>query len=78
MQGRIVFFVASRGHHSDIGGIAPGSMPPMSRSLAEEGAAFRAFKIVRGGQFQARASRCLKHDKGCTQLASTAVSLVRV
>ena len=33
---RIVFFVASRGHHADIAGIAPGSMPPHSKSLAEE------------------------------------------
>jgi N-methylhydantoinase B/oxoprolinase/acetone carboxylase alpha subunit len=29
--GKIVFFVASRGHHADIGGIAPGSMPPLSK-----------------------------------------------
>lgn len=50
--GRIVFFVASRGHHADIGGIAPGSMPPLSKSLAEEGAAIVAFKLVEGGQFQ--------------------------
>ena len=35
-----VFFVASRGHHADIGGITPGSMPPHSRILAEEGAVF--------------------------------------
>lgn len=32
-----VFYVASRGHHADIGGISPGSMPPFSRSLVEEG-----------------------------------------
>eukprot|EP00041_Stephanoeca_diplocostata_P036140 m.1304076 g.1304076 ORF g.1304076 m.1304076 type:complete len:95 (-) comp24810_c0_seq39:1835-2119(-) len=32
-----VFFVASRGHHADIGGITPGSMPPNSTSLNEEG-----------------------------------------
>jgi 5-oxoprolinase (ATP-hydrolysing) len=50
--GRIVFFVASRGHHADIGGIAPGSMPPTSKSLREEGAAIVAFKLVQGGEFQ--------------------------
>ena len=47
----IVFFVASRGHHADIGGIAPGSMPPHSKRLAEEGAAIVAFKLVREGRF---------------------------
>lgn len=46
------FFVASRGHHADIGGIAPGSMPPNSTTLAEEGAAFTSFKIVQNGVFQ--------------------------
>ncbi|KAG5187249.1 Hydantoinase B/oxoprolinase-domain-containing protein [Tribonema minus] len=45
------FFVASRGHHADVGGIAPGSMPPLSKSLAEEGAAIVAFKLVEGGVF---------------------------
>jgi 5-oxoprolinase (ATP-hydrolysing) len=51
-QQKIVFFVASRGHHSDIGGIAPGSMPPMSKTLVEEGAAIVAFKLVQHGVFQ--------------------------
>jgi 5-oxoprolinase (ATP-hydrolysing) len=50
--GSIEFFVASRGHHADIGGIAPGSMPPGSTSLVEEGAAIIACKLVEGGQFQ--------------------------
>ena len=37
-QGReILFYVGSRGHHADIGGITPGSMPPFSTSLDEEG-----------------------------------------
>ena len=48
---RPVFFVASRGHHADIGGITPGSMPPHSKSLAEEGAAFKSFLLVNGGDF---------------------------
>ena len=51
-DGKIVFFVASRGHHADIGGIAPGSMPPLSKTLAEEGAAIVAFKLVENGKFQ--------------------------
>lgn len=46
-----VFFVASRGHHADIGGISPGSMPPHSKSLSEEGAAFKSFMLVNEGIF---------------------------
>jgi 5-oxoprolinase (ATP-hydrolysing) len=48
--GRLCFFTASRGHHADVGGITPGSMPPFSRSLDEEGVVFRAVRIVRDGQ----------------------------
>ncbi len=47
-----VFFVANRGHHADIGGISPGSMPPHSKHLWEEGARFKSFKIVDGGVFK--------------------------
>lgn len=47
-----IFFVASRGHHADIGGITPGSMPPHSTSLAQEGAAFKSFLIIENGVFQ--------------------------
>uniref|UniRef100_A0A8C4NR60 5-oxoprolinase, ATP-hydrolysing n=1 Tax=Dicentrarchus labrax TaxID=13489 RepID=A0A8C4NR60_DICLA len=50
-----VFFVASRGHHADIGGITPGSMPPHSTSLQQEGAVFTSFKLVTGGVFQEKA-----------------------
>ncbi|XP_074550133.1 5-oxoprolinase [Halichoeres trimaculatus] len=50
-----VFFVASRGHHADIGGITPGSMPPHSTSLQQEGAVFTSFKLVTGGVFQEEA-----------------------
>ncbi|KAK4489138.1 hypothetical protein RD792_004932 [Penstemon davidsonii] len=51
-NGKLVFFVASRGHHAEIGGITPGSMPPFSKSIWEEGAAIKAFKLVEKGQFQ--------------------------
>ncbi|XP_054983894.1 5-oxoprolinase isoform X2 [Sorex araneus] len=51
-QSRPVFYVASRGHHADIGGITPGSMPPHSTSLEQEGAVFLSFKLVQGGVFQ--------------------------
>ncbi|KAE8421257.1 Hydantoinase B/oxoprolinase-domain-containing protein [Aspergillus pseudocaelatus] len=47
----IVFWVASRGHHADVGGILPGSMPPMSKLLSEEGAIFNSHLLVRGGHF---------------------------
>ncbi|CAK9794957.1 OPLAH [Anthophora quadrimaculata] len=47
-----VFFVASRGHHADIGGITPGSMPPHSTSLLQEGAAFKSFLLVHKGVFR--------------------------
>lgn len=47
----IIFFTASRGHHADIGGILPGSMPPTSTNIFEEGAHIVSFKIVRDGMF---------------------------
>lgn len=46
-----MFFVASRGHHADIGGITPGSMPPHSKLLSEEGATFKSFLLVQQGRF---------------------------
>jgi 5-oxoprolinase (ATP-hydrolysing) len=42
------FFVASRAHHADIGGMTPGSMPPFSRHIEEEGALFECFQLVGG------------------------------
>jgi 5-oxoprolinase (ATP-hydrolysing) len=47
----ILFYVASRGHHADIGGITPGSMPPDSRNVAEEGVLIDNFKMVDQGRF---------------------------
>jgi 5-oxoprolinase (ATP-hydrolysing) len=44
----ILFYVGSRGHHADIGGITPGSMPPFSGHLDEEGVLFTNFKLVEG------------------------------
>ncbi|CAB4056917.1 OPLAH [Lepeophtheirus salmonis] len=46
-----VFFTANRGHHADIGGSTPGSMPPHSKFLIEEGAQFMSFKLVQNGRF---------------------------
>ena len=49
--GEILFYVGSRGHHADIGGITPGSMPPRSRILTEEGVLLDNFKLVSKGRF---------------------------
>lgn len=49
VSGELIFLTASRAHHSEIGGIVPGSMPPFSKSLAEEGVLIRCFKLVDGG-----------------------------
>ncbi len=51
-DGKPAFFVANRGHHADIGGITPGSMPPFSTHLDEEGACIKTFKLVENGLFQ--------------------------
>ncbi|HEY1784333.1 MAG TPA: hydantoinase B/oxoprolinase family protein, partial [Pirellulales bacterium] len=48
-HGELRFFTASRAHHAEIGGIAPGSMPPDSRNLAEEGVVIRNFRLFTAG-----------------------------
>ncbi|MEP6966756.1 MAG: hydantoinase B/oxoprolinase family protein [Pseudomonadota bacterium] len=45
------FFVAARGHHADVGGTQPGSMPPFSRVIDEEGVLLDALPILRDGRF---------------------------
>ena len=47
-----LFYVASRGHHADIGGITPGSMPPDSQTVEEEGVLFDNFQLVDRGHFR--------------------------
>ena len=49
---KALFYVASRGHHADIGGITPGSMPPNSKSVEEEGILIDNFKLVNKGIFR--------------------------
>lgn len=56
---RILFFVGSRGHHADIGGLTPGSMPPNSRTVQEEGVLFTNFQLVREGVFREREARAI-------------------
>jgi 5-oxoprolinase (ATP-hydrolysing) len=48
----VLFYVGSRGHHADIGGITPGSMPPNSTSIEEEGVLFDNFKLLDSGRFR--------------------------
>ena len=48
----ILFWVASRGHHADVGGISPGSMSPMATTIDEEGVLFDNFKIIDRGRFR--------------------------
>ena len=57
VQGNPLFFVASRGHHADIGGITPGSMPPHSSHLEQEGILLDNFKLVDRGVLLAGALR---------------------
>lgn len=52
-----LFFVASRGHQADIGGITPGSMPPHSTTVEEEGILFDNFLLVEEGNFRESAVR---------------------
>jgi 5-oxoprolinase (ATP-hydrolysing) len=55
----ILFHVAARGHHADIGGITPGSMPPHSRTIEEEGILIDDFQLVAAGRFREAALRTL-------------------
>jgi 5-oxoprolinase (ATP-hydrolysing) len=62
----IVFYVASRAHHADIGGILPGSMPPHSRELFQEGATIESEKLVSEGKFNEARMKELLYDLPAT------------
>ncbi|MBI1187093.1 MAG: 5-oxoprolinase, partial [Alphaproteobacteria bacterium] len=53
------FFTAARGHHGDIGGLTPGSMPPHSRSVDDEGVLIETFQLVEAGRLREREARAL-------------------
>ncbi len=55
----ILFFVGSRGHHADVGGTVPGSTPPDSHTLEEEGVVIDDFLLVAKGQFRETEFRAL-------------------
>ncbi|HYB35049.1 MAG TPA: hydantoinase B/oxoprolinase family protein [Mycobacterium sp.] len=56
---RLLFFVAARGHHAEIGGISPGSMPAHSREVNEEGVLFDNWLLVEHGRFREAETRRL-------------------
>jgi len=60
---RIDFFTASRAHHADVGGITPGSMPPGSRDIREEGALVTPTRIVHDGRLDEARVRTLLLDQ---------------
>ncbi|MGB8389644.1 hydantoinase B/oxoprolinase family protein [Mycobacterium sp.] len=55
----VLFFVASRGHHAEIGGITPGSMPANSREIEEEGVLFDNWLLAENGKFREAETRRL-------------------
>ncbi|BCG72522.1 5-oxoprolinase [Mesorhizobium sp. 113-1-2] len=61
-QKKILFWAASRGHHADIGGTAPGSMTPLATTVDEEGVLFDNFRIVDRGKFREKELHALLTD----------------
>ncbi|ENZ82637.1 MULTISPECIES: oxoprolinase family protein [Caulobacter] len=55
----LMFYVAARGHQGDIGGVTPGSMPPTSRTVEEEGVLIENFLLVEDGRFREAETRAL-------------------
>jgi 5-oxoprolinase (ATP-hydrolysing) len=62
LDGKPTFYVGSRGHHADVGGTTPGSMPPFSTRIEEEGVQINNFKLVDKG--------VLRHDEMVALLSS--------
>ena len=56
---RVLFYVASRGHHEDIGGMTPGSMTPKATCIEEEGVYIDGVLLVEGGRFREAETRAL-------------------
>ena len=55
----MLFFTAARGHHTDVGGLTPGSMPPDSRTIHDEGVYIDNWQLVAGGRFREAETRAL-------------------
>ncbi|GIK49422.1 MAG: 5-oxoprolinase [Alphaproteobacteria bacterium] len=58
-EARPAFFTAARGHHADVGGVTPGSMPPDSRTVEDEGVLIESFLLVRDGRLREAETRAL-------------------
>jgi 5-oxoprolinase (ATP-hydrolysing) len=58
-DGKIEFWAANRGHHADIGGVVPGSMPPFSTHISQEGALIHPMRVVEKGVFQEEKLRAI-------------------
>lgn len=58
-DGSLLAYVAARGHHADIGGVTPGSMPPHSRHVDEEGVLIDDFLLMEGGRLREAETRAL-------------------
>ncbi len=56
-DGNVLFYTSARGHHTDVGGLTPGSMPPDSRSIHDEGALIDNWKLVDEGHFREAETR---------------------
>jgi len=67
-EGKIYAITASRGHHADIGGVVPGSMPSFSSSLKEEGAVFTLQKAVEGRRFTEERIRKVLRNAGARKI----------
>lgn len=83
---KIMFYVASRGHHEDIGGISPGSMSPVATSIEEEGVLIDDVLLVSGGRFLEAETRALltggryparRPDQNCADLAAQVAANAR-
>ena len=61
-ESKILFWVASRGHHADVGGVAPGSMTPRATRVDEEGVLIDNFRLVQDGRFRESELRALLTD----------------
>ncbi|BCD61050.1 MULTISPECIES: hydantoinase B/oxoprolinase family protein [unclassified Nitratiruptor] len=67
-NGKTLFWVASRGHHADIGGKVPGSMPAFSKFLHEEGAIIESLPIVENGVFYEQILRSIFESAGARNI----------
>src|SRR6056297_2995721 len=67
----ILFWVAARGHHADVGGSAPGSMTPLATTVDEEGVLIDNFRLVERGTFREAALRALLTDHPCPAATPT-------